>query len=72
MTEKTAGPKGNASLPDSFKYFIERLDDEPEHAAHLAEKTAVELANPLHHDHRISGQRFVAGVSFSHVQGKLP
>src|ERR1700758_2114534 len=47
MPEKTDSPKGHPAVLDTLECFFERIDDEPEHAAHLTEKSACEVADSL-------------------------
>jgi hypothetical protein len=47
MPEKTGSAKRHPSVLDTLECFFERIDDEPEHAAHLTEKSACEVADSL-------------------------
>jgi hypothetical protein len=55
VTKKTGGAKWHPPLLNSLEYFLERVRDEPEYAAHFAQKTARDVANSLgNHNGRMS------------------
>jgi beta-aspartyl-peptidase (threonine type) len=47
MPEKTGSAKGHSSVLDTLERFLERIDDEPENAAHFAQKNATDVADSL-------------------------
>jgi hypothetical protein len=47
MPEKTDSAKGHSPLLDALERLLERVDDEPENAAYLTQKSACELADSL-------------------------
>src|SRR5439155_17562002 len=64
MAEKTGGAERHAPVLNALERFLERMGDEPEHAADFAQKIASNLTDFLsNHNGRISVR---------HVQSKLP
>jgi hypothetical protein len=47
VSEKTRRAKGHAPPLNALEYFLERVHNEPEHAAYFAKKTPTEMAYPL-------------------------
>ena len=61
MTEKTGGAKRHTPPLDALERLLERMHDEPEQAAHFAQKIAGDLANSL--------GNYNGRMSVCHVQG---
>src|SRR2546423_13050485 len=47
MPEKTGSAKRHPAMLDAFERFFERVDDEPEYAAHLAQKISRDVPDSL-------------------------
>ena len=76
VAEKTRRSKRSAAASHVVPRLDQRADNEPKHAADLAQKAAALDADFLHHQYRIGLECFSAfslcAFVFGHGDGKLP
>src|SRR2546421_11940803 len=58
MPEQTARAKWHAPIAQALDCFLERMSDEPEHAAHFAQKAPADPSDLLKRNHRGRNQTF--------------
>ncbi len=64
MPEKTNSAKRRSSVAQTLDRFLERVRDEPEHAAHFAQKIPKDPADLLERNYRRRDQNFFGRVLF--------